>query len=67
MPAQEAFERIEDVLQIHHEGGIDYYNQMREFYLKEISRWRGVRIDASAGRHPEIINAEIWDVVKKIL
>jgi len=67
VPAQEAFERIEDVLQIHHEGGIDYYNQMREFYLKEISRWRGVRIDASAGRHPEIINAEIWDVVKKIL
>lgn len=67
VPAEEAFERVEDVLQIHHEGGIDYYKKMREFYLKEISRWHGVTVDASAGRHPEVINAEVWDVVKKAL
>lgn len=67
VPEEEAFERVEDVLQIHHEGGIDYYRKMRQFYQKEISRWHGVTIDASAGRHPEIINAEVWDAVKKVL
>jgi dTMP kinase len=67
VPAEEACERIEDVMQIHHEGGIDYYKQKREFYLKEISRWRGVRIDASADRPPEDINAEALALVKAIL
>jgi dTMP kinase len=67
VPAEEACERIEDVMQIHHEGGIDYYKQKREFYLKEISRWRGVRIDASTDRPPEDINAEALALVKAIL
>ena len=67
VPAEEAFERIEDVLQIHHEGGLEYYQQMREFYLKEISRWHGVRVDASASRHPDEVNAEALALVKKIL
>lgn len=67
VPAEEAYERVEDVLQIHHEGGLDYYKKIREFYLGEISRWRGVRIDAAAGRTEEEINAEIWEKVAAIL
>ena len=67
VPAEEAFERVEDVLQIHHEGGLDYYTQMREFYLKEIHRWRGVRVDASTSRHPDEIQAEVLALVKAIL
>lgn len=67
VPAQEAFERIEDVLQIHHEGGIEYYEKMREFYLNEISRWHGVRIDASAGRSEDQVNSDLWNAVKAIL
>jgi dTMP kinase len=67
VPAEEACERIEDVLQIRHEGGLEYYRKMREFYLKEIPRWRGVRVDASAGRPEEAVNAEIWQLVKGIL
>jgi dTMP kinase len=67
VPAQEAFERIEDVLQIHHEGGIKFYEKMREFYLGEISRWRGVRIDASADRSEDQVNNDLWNAVKAIL
>lgn len=67
VPAQEACERIEDVLQIHHEGGIEYYQKMREFYLKEISRWHGYSIDASAKRTPEQVFADVWTLVKPIL
>jgi len=67
IPAQEAFERIEDVLQIHHEGGLEFYQKMREFYLKEISRWHGYRIDASAHRSQEEILADAWALVKPIL
>jgi dTMP kinase len=67
VPAQEAFERIEDVLQIHHEGGVEYYEKMREFYLNELPRWRGVRIDATDGRPEAQINSDIWDAVKAIL
>jgi dTMP kinase len=67
IPAEEAYERIEDVLQVHHEGGLAFYTQMREFYLKEISRWRGVKIDASAGRTEDAINADVWNAVKAIL
>jgi dTMP kinase len=67
VPAEEAFERIEDVMQIHHEGGLEYYRQMREFYLKELHRWRGATVDASAGRHPDEINAEALSLVKAIL
>jgi dTMP kinase len=67
VPAEEAYERIEDVLDIHHEGGLEYYQQMRDFYLKEISRWHGVRIDASSTRSEQMINAEALDLVKAIL
>lgn len=67
VPAAEAFERVEDILQIHHEGGLEYYERMRAFYLKEISRWNGVRIDASAKRSEEEINAEVLALVKGIL
>jgi dTMP kinase len=67
VPAEEAFERIEDVLQIHHEGGLKYYQQMRVFYLNEISRWRGVRVDASENRHQDEISAEALALVKAIL
>jgi len=67
VPAEEACERIEDILQIHHEGGLEYYQKMRAFYLKEISRWNGVKIDAAAARPEEEINAEVLSLVKNIL
>lgn len=67
VPAEDACERIEDVLQIHHEGGIEFYQRMREFYLKEISRWHGVIIDASSNRSQDEINAEVLAKVKAIL
>lgn len=67
VPAEEACERIEDILQIHHEGGLGYYQKMREFYLKELRRWNGCRIDASASRAEEDINAEILALVKGLL
>ena len=67
VPAEEACERIEDVLQIHHEGGIDYYRQMREFYLKELPRWNGRRVDASVARPEELINADVLALVKALL
>jgi dTMP kinase len=67
VPAEEACERIEDILQIHHEGGIEYYQQMRDFYLKELPRWNGKRIDASAGRPQEQIVAEALAQVKGLL
>lgn len=67
VPAEEACERIEDILQIHHEGGIEYYQKMRDFYLKEISRWNGVRIDASGNRPQEEICAEALYLIKKVL
>lgn len=67
IPVEEAFERVEDVLQIQHEGGMDYYRQMRDFYLREIPRWRGVTVDASAGRDPNAVNAQVIELVKAIL
>jgi len=67
VPAEEAYERIEDVLQIHHEGGLAYYQNKRDFYLKELSRWNGKRVDASAGRAQDQINAEVLALVKAIL
>jgi len=67
VPVDEAFERIEEVQQIHHEGGIEYYRKKREFYLKELSRWHGVRIDASYARAQELIDAEVLALVKGIL
>jgi dTMP kinase len=67
VPADDACQRIEDVLQIHHEGGIEFYQRMREFYLGEISRWHGVRIDAAPGRHQDEINAAVLAKVKAIL
>lgn len=67
VPAEEACERIEDILQIHHEGGIEYYQQMRAFYLKELSRWNGKRVDASASRSPEECIDEALALVKAIL
>ena len=67
IPAEEAFERIEDIMQIHHKGGLEFYQQMRHFYLKEISRWHGCRIDASAKRSQEEIFADAWALVKAIL
>jgi len=67
VPAEEAFERVEDVLQIHHEGGLEYYQKMREFYCKEITRWHGVRIDASTKRSDEEIIADAVAAVQAIL
>lgn len=67
VPAEDACQRIEDILQIHHEGGIEFYQRMRDFYLKEITRWHGVRIDATPGRAQEDINAEALAKVKAIL
>jgi dTMP kinase len=67
VPPEVAFERVEDVLQIHHEGGLDYYNKMREYYLHELPRWHGVRIDASPSRTQEQIDAEVTALVKGIL
>ncbi len=67
VPAEEACERIEEVLQIHHEGGIAYYEQMRAFYQKEIGRWNGVTIDASTRRGQDEIVAEAIAHVKAVL
>ena len=67
VPPEEAYERIEDVLQIHHEGGLEFYQQMREFYLNELPRWHGVRVDASANRSQDQIDAEVVALVKAIL
>lgn len=66
VPAEEACERIEDILQIQH-GGIEYFRKSREFYLKEITRWHGVRIDASSARHQDDYVAEALAQVKGIL
>lgn len=67
VPPEEACERIEEVLQIHHEGGLEYYRQMREFYLSELPRWHGRVIDASASRPQADIDAEVLALVKGIL
>jgi dTMP kinase len=67
VPPEEAYERIEDVLQIHHEGGIEYYKKMRDFYLSELPRWHGIRVDASSSRPQEKIDAEVLAIVKAIL
>jgi dTMP kinase len=67
VPPEEAYERIEDVLQIHHEGGLEYYQKMRDFYLAELPRWHGVRVDAAASRTQEQIDAEVLAIVKAIL
>ena len=66
VPAEEACERIEDILQIQH-GGIEYFQKMREFYLKELSRWNGKKINASATVSEEQLNAEVLALVKGIL
>lgn len=67
VPPEESFERIEDILQIHHEGGMDFYTNMRKFYLKEIGRWHGARIDAAGARPQEEMIAEALELVKGIL
>lgn len=64
---EEAYERVEDVMQVHHEGGIEYYRKKREYYMKELPRWHGVRIDASYSRPQEQINAEVLALVKAVL
>ncbi|MEI6206977.1 MAG: dTMP kinase [Desulfuromonadales bacterium] len=64
---EEAYERIEDIMQVHHEGGIEYYRRMREYYLKELPRWHGVRVDASYARPQDQIDAEVLTLVKAIL
>ena len=67
VPAEETCERIEDILQIHHEGGIEFYQQMREFYLKELPRWNGKRVAAGAGRSEDEVNADALALVKALL
>lgn len=67
VPPEESYERIEDILQIHHEGGLDYYKNMREFYLKEISRWHGAKVNAAAARPQDEMIAEALKLVKGIL
>ena len=67
VPAEEACERIEDILQIHHEGGIEYYRNMRKFYIKELHRWNGKCVDASAKRSQEEIVAEALAIVRAAL
>jgi len=67
VPAEEAHERVEDILQIHHEGGLSYYQSMREFYCREIGRWRGVRVDASRARGEDAFCAEVVGLVTSLL
>ncbi len=67
VPPEEACERIEDVMQIHHDGGIEYYRHMQSFYLREMKRWRGVRVDASFTRSQEAIQADVLAAVQAIL
>jgi len=66
VPAAEACERIEDILQIQH-GGIEYFQKMRSFYLKELSRWNGKRVDAATSRNQDEVNAEALALVKALL
>jgi len=54
-------------MQVHHEGGLEYYRKMREFYLNELPRWRGVRVDASPERFQDQIDADVLRLVKAIL
>lgn len=67
VPPEEAFERIEDVMQIHHEGGLAYYQKMRDFYLSDLRRWRGVVVNAAASRPQYEIDAEVLALVKEVL
>lgn len=67
VPPDEAFERIEDVMQIHHEGGLEYYRKMRDFYIRELPRWHGKRINASSTRPQYEIDEEVLALVKEIL
>lgn len=67
VPADEAFERVEEVLQINHEGGIDYYEKMRDFYLSELPRWNGKIVDARFSRSQDEIDAELQALVTEIL
>lgn len=67
VPPEESYERIEDILQIHHEGGLDYYNNMRKFYLKELGRWHGGIVDAASSRPQEVMIAEALELVKRVL
>jgi dTMP kinase len=67
VPAEEACERVEEVLQIHHEGGIEYYKKMRRFYLNELPRWHGVCVDAPSSRPQEQIDAELLALVNVML
>jgi len=67
IPPEEAYERIEVIMQVHHEGGIEYYRKTRDYYLKELPRWRGVRVDASSSRPQEQIDAEVLALVKAVL
>ncbi|NVO00598.1 MAG: thymidylate kinase [Geobacteraceae bacterium] len=66
VPPEEACERIEDILQINH-GGIEYFQKMRGFYLKELPRWNGRVVKASAERDQNEINADVLALVKGIL
>jgi dTMP kinase len=67
VPPEEACERVEEVMQIHHEGGLEYYKKMKEFYQKELNRWNGVRVNASSARPQDLIDAELLALVKGIL
>lgn len=66
VPAEEACERVEDILQIQH-GGVEYFQEMRGFYLRELPRWNGKVVAASSSRSQEEINAEVLALVKGII
>jgi dTMP kinase len=66
IPISDAHERCEDILRAHH-GGMDFYEKMRKFYLSEIRRWNGVRINANASRPEETVIAEISNEIQDIL
>lgn len=66
VPAEEACERVEDILQIQH-GGVEYFQEMRNFYLRELPRWNGKVVAASSSRSQEEINSEVLALVKGIL
>lgn len=66
IPAEEACERCEDVLEVSN-GGLEYYQVMRNFYLREIKRWNGVVVPVGYGRSDSKVHDDVIGHIEKIV
>lgn len=66
VPPWEACERCEDVLRVDN-GGIEYYQKMRQFYLKEIRRWNGVLVSAEYKRTESEVFSTVMEEIDAIM